>query len=148
MNAFMLLFWRPELEDRLLFHDRGARQRRRRCVEPQILSNAGVHQSRRRKSAKQPQTIREPAGRVAEFWAVGDGRFVRSFLDTSSRRPECRSISLRMKAPDCPDSKYHEYGQDDELNNDESRIRLRRCQCVQDGHLQEGLCDQNKDIQI
>ena len=30
--------------------------------------------------------------------------------DTSSRRPECRSIGLRMKAPDYPDSKYHEYG--------------------------------------
>jgi hypothetical protein len=76
-------------QDRLLFQDRGARQRRRRSVEPQILSNASVHQSSRRNSAKQPQTIREPAGRVAEFWAVGDGRFVRSFLDTSSRRPEC-----------------------------------------------------------
>ena len=95
-------------QDRLLFQDRGARQRRRRCVEPKILSNASVHQSSRRKSAKQPQTIREPAGRVAEFWAVGDGRFVPSFLETSSRRPEYRSIGLRMKAPDCPDSKYHE----------------------------------------
>jgi hypothetical protein len=66
-------------QDRLPFHDRGARQRRRRCVEPQILSNASVHQSSRRKSAKQPQTIRKPAGRVAEFWAVGDGRFQHNF---------------------------------------------------------------------
>src|SRR5438046_8736338 len=74
MNAFMLPSWCPELEDRLLFQDRGARQRRHRCVEAQILSNASVHQSSRRKSAKQPQTIREPAGRVAEFWAVGAGR--------------------------------------------------------------------------
>jgi hypothetical protein len=42
----------PEL-DRLPFQDRRARQRRRRRVEPQSPPNAGVHQSRRRQSAKQ-----------------------------------------------------------------------------------------------
>src|SRR5260221_10328035 len=32
----------------------------------------------------------------------------RRAVDTSSRRPEYRSVGLGMKAPDCHDSKYHE----------------------------------------
>jgi hypothetical protein len=37
------------------------------------FANAGVHPSGRRESAEQSQAVREPAGRVPEFWPGGDG---------------------------------------------------------------------------
>src|SRR5438046_9445462 len=49
---------------------RGARARSRRRVEPQVLSNARVHQASGRKSAKQTQTVRELTGRVSKFRAL------------------------------------------------------------------------------
>ena len=53
----------------------GSWLRRRQHIEPQVLSNSGIYDASRRKSAKQSQAVRESTGRVSELRARRIGSF-------------------------------------------------------------------------
>ena len=57
-----------------LGQDRGPGARTGRRVEPQVLSNSGIHEARGSESAEPSQPIREPTGGVAEPRASRSGR--------------------------------------------------------------------------